>query len=238
MTAPVLGTGLLTKPRIDKRDPYVGNFRAPLAADVVLATQANRVIACGLNASGAVVFGAGQTGIIGVTIIPVGTDMAGNLLVGGINVMAGDICDVTKHGEIVNFKPNPNSNVVSVTITAGSGTVTPVVTPPGGAARNGSAFAFNGDAAALKTAIVAADDNLVAADVTTSGTTPNFSVTLPAGYALSFASGATVNAATTTPAAGTKYYAHSDGSIDTVSASGVYIGHTVEADRLILNVDA
>lgn len=238
MTAPVLGTGLLTKPRIDKRDPYVGNFRAPLAADVVLATQANRVIGCGLNSSGAVVFGSGQTGIVGVTIIPVGTDMAGNLLTGGINVMAGDICDVTKHGEIVNFQPNPNANSVAVVITAGSGNVVPSVTPPGGVARAGGNFAFNGDATALKTAIVAADDNLAAADVTVTGTSPNFVVVLPAGYVLTFASGATVTAATLTPAAGTKYYAHADGSIDSVSASGVYIGHTVEADRLILNVDS
>ena len=150
-----LGTGMVTKPRIDKRDPYVGNFRAPLAADVNLATQANRVLACGLNASGAVVLGAaGQTGIIGITIIPVGTDMSGNLLDGGINTEAGDICDVTKHGEIVNFRP-----------TAADGT-----------------------------------------------------------YG--------------TPAAGTKYFAHADGSIDATATAGVYIGHTVEADRLIVNVDA
>jgi hypothetical protein len=151
----VLGTGMATKPRIDKRDPYVGNFRAPLAADVDLATQANCVIPCGLNSSGAVVLGgAGQTGIVGITIIPVGTDMAGNLLDGGVNTEAGDICDVTKHGEIVNFMVR----------------------------------AANGTQSAA--------------------------------------------------AAGTKYYAHADGSIDATATAGVYIGHTVEADRLIVNVDA
>lgn len=149
-----LGTGFATKPRMDKRDPYVGNFRAPLAADVDLPTEANRVMVCGLNASGAVVLGgAGQTGIVGITIIPVGTDMQGNLLDGGINTEAGDICDVTKHGEITNF------------------------------------------------ATTAADGTLGA------------------------------------PAAGTKYYAHADGSIDTTATAGVYIGHTVEADRLIVNVN-
>lgn len=150
-----LGTGFTTKTRIDKRDPYVGNFRAPLAADVNLATQANVLIPCGLNSSGAVVLGgAGQTGIVGVTVIPVGTDMAGNLLDGGANTEAGDICDVTKHGEAVNFK------------------------------------------------VRAADGTL------------------------------------TDPAAGTNYYAHADGGIDSTATAGVYIGHTVEADRLILNVDA
>jgi hypothetical protein len=96
---------LTTKPRWDKYDPYVANFRAPLAAEVVLATQANKVIACGINSSGAVTFGSGQTGIKGVTIIPVGVDMHGDLLDGGVNIEAGDITDVGKHGEVTNFYP-------------------------------------------------------------------------------------------------------------------------------------
>ena len=57
----------------------------------------------GIDANGAVVFGAGQTGIVGICIIPVGTDMHGNLLDGGINTSAGDHVDVGKHGEITNF---------------------------------------------------------------------------------------------------------------------------------------
>jgi hypothetical protein len=96
---------LTTKPRWDKYDGYIGNFRGPLAANVVLATQANKVIATGVNSSGAVTFGAGQTGINGVVIIPVGTDMYGALLDGGVNTFAGDLCDVGKHGEITNFTP-------------------------------------------------------------------------------------------------------------------------------------
>jgi hypothetical protein len=146
---------LTTKPRWDKYDPYIGNHRAPLAAAIVLATQANRVLPVGINAQGAaVVGGAGQTGIVGVCIIPVGTDMNGNLLEGGINTGVGDIIDVGKHGEIVNFKTT----------------------------------AANGDQADA--------------------------------------------------AAGTNYFAHPDGSIDAVKgADGVYIGHTVEADRLIVNVN-
>jgi hypothetical protein len=146
---------LTTKPRWDKYDGYVGNHRAPLAAAVVLATQANRVLPVGYNASGAAVLGgAGQTGIKGVCIIPVGADMNGNLLDGGVNTGVGDIVDVGKHGEIVNFRT-----------TAADGT-----------------------------------------------------------------QGA--------PAAGTNYFGHPSGAIDAVKgADGVYIGHTVEADRLIVNVN-
>ena len=95
---------LTTKPRWDKYDPYVANFRGPLAADIDLATQANSVIAVGVNSSGAITVGAGQTGVKGV-VIPVGVDMNGNLLDGGVNIEAGDIADVGKHGEITNFSP-------------------------------------------------------------------------------------------------------------------------------------
>jgi hypothetical protein len=97
---------LATKPRWDKYDGYIGNYRGPLAADIVLATQANKVLAVGVNSSGAVTVGAGQTGVHGLVIIPVGVDMYGNLLDGGVNTQAGDMCDVGKHGEITNFKPH------------------------------------------------------------------------------------------------------------------------------------
>lgn len=100
---------LTTKPRWDKYDGYIGNFRGPLAADITLATQANRVLAVGVNSSGAVTVGAGQTGVCGVVIIPVGVDMYGNLLDGGVNTQAGDLADVGKHGEITNFKPSQPS---------------------------------------------------------------------------------------------------------------------------------
>lgn len=96
---------LTTKPRWDKYDGYIGNYRGPLAADVVLATQANKVLAVGVNSSGAVTVGAGQTGVNGLVIIPVGVDMYGNLLDGGVNTQAGDLADVGKHGEITNFQP-------------------------------------------------------------------------------------------------------------------------------------
>jgi hypothetical protein len=143
MTLPALSV----KPRWDKYDGYVGNFRGTLAADLNLTTQANKVLGVGINSSGAVVIGSGQTGIVGVMIVPVGIDIHGNLLDGGINNLAGDPCDVGKHGEITNFAPS-----------------------------------------------------------------------------------------TGTAAAGTKYYAHADGSIDATATAGVLIGHTVEADRLIVNL--
>jgi hypothetical protein len=38
--------------------------------------------------------------------------------------------------------------------------------------------------------------------------------------------------------AGTKYYAHADGSIDSTATSGVYVGTTVEPDRLEVNVNS
>lgn len=144
---------LTTKPRWDKYDAYVGNFRGPLAANVTLATEANRVLAAGVNSNGAVTKGFGAAGIKGLIIIPVGTDMNGSLLDGGINTQAGDIADVGKHGEITNFAT-----------TATDGT----------------------QAAAI---------------------------------------------------AGTNYYGHPDGSVTaTKGVDGVYIGHTVEATRLIVNV--
>jgi hypothetical protein len=38
--------------------------------------------------------------------------------------------------------------------------------------------------------------------------------------------------------AGTKYYAHADGTIDATATSGVYVGTTVEPDRLEVNVNS
>lgn len=146
---------LATKPRWDKYDGYVGNYRGPLAADIVLATQANKVLAVGVNSSGAVTVGSGQTGINGVIIVPVGVDMYGNLLEGGVNTEAGDLCDVGKHGEITNFAPYQ-----------------------------------------------------------------------PSGSAPS-------------AAAGTNYYGHPDGAVLSSTGPGAtYVGHTVEADRLIVDVSA
>lgn len=227
-----------TKPRWDKYDPYVGNFRAPLAADINLETQANKVLGMGINSSGAAVIGAGQTGLKGLVIVPVGTDMNGSLLDGGINTEAGDICDVGKHGEITNFEPSVLTNTQVITVVAGSGNFTvKVKNLKTGVSQVTAGIAYNGANSAVKTGIVGVDDSLLASDVTVTGTAPTFSVTLPSGYTLE-ANDATATVATpsTVPAAGTNYFVHADGSVNsTKGGDGIYCGHTVEATRLIVN---
>lgn len=51
--------------RFDKYGPYAGGFRAKLAV-ALTSTDVGKVWAVGLNASGQVVLGAGNTGILGV----------------------------------------------------------------------------------------------------------------------------------------------------------------------------
>ena len=241
-----------TKPRWDKYDGYVGNYRSVLAADIDLDTEANVVLGVGHDVNGATVIGAGQTGIKGVMIIPVGVDIFGHLLNGGINNQAGDPCDVGKHGEITNFHPTAVSNSFAV-VAPGSGNYTLAVTPapaqtfnstlaplnPPAApvAQNTANIASSADATALKAAIVAVDDNLKASDFTVSGTAPNFTVIAPEGVTIANATNATVTPAASAAAPGTNYYAHADGSISaTKGGDGIYIGHTAEASRLIVNV--
>lgn len=76
-------------PRYDKYEPYAGGFRAPLLAAV---TAANGFVAygVGLDSSGRVVLGAGNTGVVGLFIAH-----------GPKN--AGDIVDVMTDGEAVDF---------------------------------------------------------------------------------------------------------------------------------------
>lgn len=73
--------------RIDKTDSAIGVFRAPLNAAY---TGAAAPIGVGLNSSGRVVVGAGQTGIVGVICSPYDKD-------------AGDVIDVLTFGELVEF---------------------------------------------------------------------------------------------------------------------------------------
>lgn len=73
--------------RIDKYDPVSGGFRAPLNAAF---TGAAAPLGVGINSSGRVVAGAGQTGIIGVVCSP--RDHA-----------AGEWIDVMTDGELVEF---------------------------------------------------------------------------------------------------------------------------------------
>lgn len=82
--------------RYDKYDPISGGFRAPLAQAIVedLVTPANNQVgiplAVGLNATGMLVVGGGDTGVIGVYV----ADQA---------KVIGDIADVMTSGEIVDL---------------------------------------------------------------------------------------------------------------------------------------
>jgi hypothetical protein len=71
--------------RYDKYDPISGGFRAALAADM---DAADTPIAVGLDASGEVVPGVDNTGIVGVVSLTK-------------NKLAGDIIDVMTAGEMV-----------------------------------------------------------------------------------------------------------------------------------------
>jgi hypothetical protein len=77
--------------RYDKYDPMVGGFRAPLAA-TWLDADVNRPRGVGLDANGAVVKGAGVTGIIGVIVLTKARK-------------AGEIVDIMTSGEIVEWDP-------------------------------------------------------------------------------------------------------------------------------------
>lgn len=73
--------------RIDKYEPLTGGHRAPLAA-AWPSGDLSKVVPVGLDASGRVVKGAGNTGVIGVVVL---TKVLG----------AGDIVDVMQDGEVV-----------------------------------------------------------------------------------------------------------------------------------------
>lgn len=71
----------------DKYDPKAGGFRAALAADWA---YDGTPFGVGLNASGQVVKGSGNSGMVGVLIVPQA-------------LKAGDIVDIMTNGEIVAF---------------------------------------------------------------------------------------------------------------------------------------
>ena len=76
--------------RYDKYDPYDGGFRGPLNA-AVAASAGFDLVGVGVNSSGRVVIGAGNTGIIGVMVAH-----------GAKKI--GDIADIMTDGEIVEVK--------------------------------------------------------------------------------------------------------------------------------------
>lgn len=87
------------KPRIDKSDPKVGSFRAPLNGDFADA-DINKVWAVGLNSSGLVVKGNGATGIVGVIIRTKKGEKA------------GDMIDVHTAGELYPFVTTALANAI------------------------------------------------------------------------------------------------------------------------------
>lgn len=74
----------------DKYDPKAGGFRAPLAADWHDPADFKEVFGVGLNASGQVVKGTGNSGFVGIMILTRKQD-------------AGDIVDIMTNGEVVDF---------------------------------------------------------------------------------------------------------------------------------------
>lgn len=98
--------------RIDKYDPVDGGFRAPLAAD---RTGAAAPLGVGLDVNGRVVAGIGNTGIVGVLCKP-------------DNAKAGDIMDLMRDGELVEFAGvagtvyTANTTTGVITSAAASGT--------------------------------------------------------------------------------------------------------------------
>lgn len=73
--------------RIDKYEPKGGGFRAPLAAQLT-GQAAPRAVS--LDVNGRVVVGAGNTGIVGVLVLPV-------------TKPANTVVDIMTDGEIVEF---------------------------------------------------------------------------------------------------------------------------------------
>jgi hypothetical protein len=100
---------LAAKPRYEKNNPYGGSHRAPLALDWP-AADANKVWGVGLNSAGAIVKGAGQTGVIGLLIVPLGTTPEGQPL---YPPDAGTPLDIMIHGEIGNFLTTSAAGVLA-----------------------------------------------------------------------------------------------------------------------------
>lgn len=104
--------------RIDKYDPKVGGFRAPLAADW---STLSAVRAVGLDANGRVVAGAGNSGVVGALILTA-------------DKKAGDVVDVMTRGEVVEFGGAAGTTYYASTVDGTTGTSPDL----GGAAGSGA----------------------------------------------------------------------------------------------------
>lgn len=97
--------------RVDKSDPYSGTHRARLEA-AWLAADVGEIIGVGLNASGRIVKGAGNTGVVGVVCLsqvrPAGhpvdilkrAEITGGTEIAGVAVTAGTSYSVSAAGVI------------------------------------------------------------------------------------------------------------------------------------------
>ncbi len=92
--------------RYDKYDPITGGFRAAVAVDFPDA-DLGKVFGYGLNSSGLLVKGAGQTGVIGVAVV---TSKPGR--VGPNREIA--VIDVMREGCITDFGPSDSGKVPGV----------------------------------------------------------------------------------------------------------------------------
>jgi hypothetical protein len=86
--------------RIDKSSPVAGTTRAALAADFTTPANYGKVLGVGLDATGRLVVGAGNSGIKGVMVL---TEA----------YYAGDVVDFMRNGEIVEFPGVAGSNYFS-----------------------------------------------------------------------------------------------------------------------------
>lgn len=92
--------------RYDKYDPITGGFRAAVAVDFPDA-DLGKVFGYGINSSGLLVKGAGQTGIVGVAVV---TSKPGR--VGPNREIA--VIDVMREGCITDFGPSDSGKVPGV----------------------------------------------------------------------------------------------------------------------------
>jgi len=102
--------------RFDKVEPYAGNIRARLAADWAAAD--GTAIGVGLDSTGKVVPGAGQTGIVGVVVLV------------KENKKAGDTVDIMCAGEIVDVNTPAALLAAGTIVTANTTTGVLSVTAP------------------------------------------------------------------------------------------------------------
>lgn len=219
--------------RYDKYDPKVGGFRAALAADYLLA-NVEKVLAVGLDSSGRVVVGAGQTGVVGVLVLTKARK-------------AGEVVDVMTAGEIVDFgrtvgTPGTDHGTPGTVYYAGTdGKVgggadeVQVVTVTSSASpftltfdgqTTGSLSGSTTTGAQLQTALEALS-NIAVGDVSVSGDAGGpYTVTFGGAYDDSNVAAITGTNATATTSTG-----------GGTTEGFVRVGHTVEGQRLIVRVD-